>query len=94
MDFFQHQERARRKTGLLVLYFVVAVVAVIASVTAAMLLILSSGSLGPPPYGLDRTRHLCGHCRRLSGENLAATQGRPRPRRNDGRKANQRHHHR
>ena len=46
MDFFQHQERARRKTGLLVLYFVVAVVAVIASVTAAMLLILHFSGAG------------------------------------------------
>ena len=29
MDFFQHQETARRKTGLLIFYFVVAVVSII-----------------------------------------------------------------
>ena len=29
MDFFEHQERARRKTGLLVVYFVVAVALII-----------------------------------------------------------------
>lgn len=38
MDFFQHQERARRKTGLLVLYFILAVVAVVVCVNLALLL--------------------------------------------------------
>ncbi|MGD9721155.1 MAG: M48 family metallopeptidase [Pirellulales bacterium] len=36
MDFFEHQERARRKTGLLVVYFLVAVVLIILSVYAAI----------------------------------------------------------
>ena len=42
MDFFQNQETARRKTGLLIVYFVVAVVSIIllsyAIVSAALLL--------------------------------------------------------
>ncbi|WP_297770536.1 M48 family metallopeptidase [uncultured Alcanivorax sp.] len=38
MDFFQHQERARRKTGLLVLYFFLAVVAILVCVNLALLL--------------------------------------------------------
>ena len=38
MDFFQHQERARRKTGLLVLYFILAVAAVVLCVNLALLL--------------------------------------------------------
>ncbi len=37
MDFFEHQDRARRKTSLLVLYFIIAVVMVIVSVYAALL---------------------------------------------------------
>lgn len=40
MDFFQHQERARRKTGLLVLYFVLAVIAIVVCVNLALLLTL------------------------------------------------------
>ncbi|EKF75726.1 protease [Alcanivorax hongdengensis A-11-3] len=40
MDFFQHQQRARRKTGLLVLYFTLAVLATVACVNLAMLAIL------------------------------------------------------
>ena len=38
MDFFQHQERARRKTGLLVLYFILAIAAVVLCVNLALLL--------------------------------------------------------
>lgn len=37
MDFFEHQDRARRKTSLLVFYFIIAVVTVIVSVYAALL---------------------------------------------------------
>lgn len=43
MDFFQHQERARRKTGLLVLYFVLAVIAIVVCVNLAVLLALFWG---------------------------------------------------
>lgn len=43
MDFFEHQERARRKTGLLVAYFVVAVVLIILSVYLAVAGILFYG---------------------------------------------------
>lgn len=43
MDFFQHQERARRKTGLLVLYFVLAVFAIVVCVNLAVLLTLFWG---------------------------------------------------
>jgi len=40
MDFFQHQQKAKRRTGLLVLYFCLAILAVVASVTAAVALTL------------------------------------------------------
>ena len=43
MDFFQHQERARRKTGLLVLYFILAVIAIVVCVNLAVLLTLFWG---------------------------------------------------
>lgn len=43
MDFFQHQERARRKTGLLVLYFILAVIAIVVCVNLAVLLALFWG---------------------------------------------------
>lgn len=36
MDFFQHQESARRKTGLLVFYFIVAVVLIVLLVYAIL----------------------------------------------------------
>ncbi|RUL89314.1 M48 family metallopeptidase [Tautonia sociabilis] len=36
MDFFEHQEVARRKTGLLVFYFILAVIAIIAAVYLAI----------------------------------------------------------
>ena len=45
MDFFEHQEHARRKTGLLVVYFALAVVAIIAAVyLACSLIFLGMGS--------------------------------------------------
>lgn len=40
MDFFQHQQKAKRRTGLLVLYFCLAVMAVVASVTVAVVVLL------------------------------------------------------
>ncbi|HTU25435.1 MAG TPA: M48 family metallopeptidase [Pirellulales bacterium] len=43
MDFFEHQERARRRTGLLVAYFVVAVVLIIAAVYLAVAGVLFYG---------------------------------------------------
>jgi Zn-dependent protease with chaperone function len=41
MDFFEHQDRARRNTSLLVVYFVIAVIMVIASVYFALLAIMA-----------------------------------------------------
>ena len=49
MDFFQHQERARRKTGLLVLYFILAVVAVVLCVNLALLLLFVWTDMEAPP---------------------------------------------
>jgi Zn-dependent protease with chaperone function len=50
MDFFQHQETARRKTGLLVFYFTVAVVLIVLLVYAIVAgLLLASGSNGRMP---------------------------------------------
>src|SRR5690242_17637942 len=46
MDFFEHQERARRNTGLLVVYFVAAVVLIIVAVYLAVAGVLF--------YGTDR----------------------------------------
>lgn len=46
MDFFEHQDRARRRTGLLLFYFVLAVVLTILAVNVAVFLILSA-SMGP-----------------------------------------------
>ena len=34
MDFFEHQEQARRKTGVLIFYFVLAVLGIIAATYA------------------------------------------------------------
>jgi Zn-dependent protease with chaperone function len=53
MDFFQHQERARRKTSLLVVYFIVAVVLIIVAVYLAVAVALFYGQSrvghhGPP----------------------------------------------
>ncbi len=49
MDFFQHQERARRKTGLLVLYFFLAVVAILVCVNLALLLAFAWMDVQLPP---------------------------------------------
>lgn len=53
MDFFEHQERARRKTGLLVVYFIVAVVLIILAVYLAIAGVLFYGQTrhahGPAP---------------------------------------------
>lgn len=43
MDFFQHQERARRRTSLLVLYFLLAVIAIILCVYLAVAAVLFYG---------------------------------------------------
>ncbi len=50
MDFFQHQEQARRKTSLLVVYFLVAVVLIIVAVYAAVAGVLFYGQ-GRGQYG-------------------------------------------
>jgi Zn-dependent protease with chaperone function len=49
MDFFEHQEKARRKTGLLVVYFIIAVALIIVAVYLAV--------AGVMFYGLDRDDH-------------------------------------
>jgi Zn-dependent protease with chaperone function len=46
MDFFEHQEQARRKTSLLVVYFLGAVVAIIVSVYLAVAAVLFYGQNG------------------------------------------------
>ena len=55
MDFFEHQDRARRKTGLLVVYFCAAVVLIIIAVYLAIAGILfygqSRGGNGQPTTG-------------------------------------------
>ena len=50
MDFFEHQDRARKNTKVLVVYFVIAVACIIASVYLASLLIFN-GSRGRQPPG-------------------------------------------
>jgi len=47
MDFFEHQHRARRKTGMLVVYFVLAVVMIIVSLNIVILLFLSGATSSP-----------------------------------------------
>jgi len=50
MDFFEHQEQARRKTGVLVFYFILAVLGIILAVyflTAGILTFLDEGSASP-----------------------------------------------
>ncbi|QDV32851.1 M48 family metallopeptidase [Tautonia plasticadhaerens] len=54
MDFFEHQEVARRKTGLLVFYFVLAVIAIIGAVYLACVLIFSL--VGPGDSGGQAVR--------------------------------------
>jgi Zn-dependent protease with chaperone function len=51
MDFFQNQEVARKKTGLLVLYFVLAVILVILSVYVAIVAVLQAAE----PRGPENT---------------------------------------
>ena len=51
MDFFQHQQKAKRRTGLLVLYFCLAIIAVVASVTAAVALSLGLSNFQMSPSG-------------------------------------------
>ena len=56
MDFFQHQETARRKTGLLIFYFVVAVVLIILmtySIVAGAILLTSRHARPPLHSVLD-----------------------------------------
>jgi hypothetical protein len=50
MDFFERQEKARRNTKLLVVYFVMAVVCIIASVYFACLLIFAGVSVNQPRH--------------------------------------------
>ena len=54
MDFFEHQERARRKTGLLVAYFIVAVVLIILAVYLAVVLVLGFAGQTGDSYGPAR----------------------------------------
>jgi len=49
MDFFEHQDKARKHTKLLVLYFVIAVVGIIASVYLASVVILFGTHAKPVP---------------------------------------------
>ena len=49
MDFFEHQDRARKTTKVLVVYFAIAVACIIASVYVASLLIFyGTGSVRQP----------------------------------------------
>jgi Zn-dependent protease with chaperone function len=43
MNFFQHQHKARRKTGILVLYFILAVVLIIVAINAFIFLVITWG---------------------------------------------------
>ena len=55
MNFFEHQHKARRKTWLLVGYFLVAVVLIVVAVNAAVYLILQfsfSERRGPSPFSM------------------------------------------
>ena len=49
MDFFEHQDKARKHTKLLVIYFVIAVLCIIASVYLASLLIFYGAHAKQPP---------------------------------------------
>lgn len=49
MDFFQHQDMARRRTGLLLFYFLCAVVLTVVAVNIAVFLIYRFGMVGPAP---------------------------------------------
>ncbi|MDF1657981.1 MAG: M48 family metallopeptidase [Verrucomicrobiales bacterium] len=52
MDFFEHQEQARRKTGLLVFYFILAVVGIIVAVYLLSAVILTVLEGGPNAFHL------------------------------------------
>lgn len=55
MDFFQEQEVARKKTGLLVLYFVLAVICIIVAIYAALAAILGvTGGMEPSEVSVLR----------------------------------------
>jgi len=56
MDFFQHQELARRNTRLLLLYYVSAVVLIVAAVYLATFLIFHRQTGGMDPYLADPRR--------------------------------------
>lgn len=43
MNFFEHQHKARRKTGILVLYFIMAVILIVLSINALIFLVISWG---------------------------------------------------
>ena len=49
MDFFANQDKARKHTKVLVIYFVIAVLCIIASVYLASLLIFFGVNAKPPP---------------------------------------------
>lgn len=49
MDFFQHQERARRNTGLLVILFILAVVGTVVAVNLAVVPFVAAKGGGPIP---------------------------------------------
>ena len=53
MDFFEHQERARRKTTLLVAYFLLAVVLIIAAIYAVFAYVFLPA---PPPDAAGSAR--------------------------------------
>ena len=46
MDFFQNQEVARKKTGLLIVYFLLAVILIIVTVYVAIAAVLHLGGSG------------------------------------------------
>ncbi len=54
MDFFAYQDQARRKTGLLVLYFLLAVLLIVGAVHAAIVILLAGA--GPEGTALARWR--------------------------------------
>ena len=46
MNFFEQQDRARKRTSILVLYFLAAVMAIVLAVTMAVYLVISFGGSG------------------------------------------------
>jgi len=50
MDFFEHQHRARRKTSVLILYFILAVGMIIVAVNLTVLVVISATASIPTPY--------------------------------------------